>query len=98
MVFVSLAALALTHLALTNIYHGGTDVWLGWRVVQVSAAVLMTFIATTVVTMRRILRSMRKGRVSAYRSARACLASEEEEEAVQRPPEKAVSAPGHPVP
>jgi hypothetical protein len=58
MVFVSLAALALTHLALTDVYHGGTDVWLEWPVVQVSTAVLVIFIATTVVTMRRILRSM----------------------------------------
>jgi len=59
MAFVSLAALLCSHLALTDIYHGEADQSQEWRVVQVSAVILVAFIALAFFTLRRVLGSVR---------------------------------------
>ena len=56
--FGALAALLISHLALTDIYHGETDVAAEWRALQVSAAVITASVASTVVTLIRILKSV----------------------------------------
>ncbi len=55
--FVSLAALLLSYLALSDIYHGEADARLEWTVLQVSAVIPVAFIAGTVFTLGRVLRS-----------------------------------------
>jgi hypothetical protein len=57
MAFVSLAALLCSHLALTGIYHGEPDQTSEWAVLQASARILIVFIAMTVFTLARVLRS-----------------------------------------
>ena len=59
MAFASLAALLFSHLALTDIYHGDADQSAEWLVLQVSAGVLLAFIAITVLTLKRVLRDVR---------------------------------------
>ena len=59
MAFVSLAALLCSHLALTDIYHGEADQSLEWRIVQVAALIMVVFIAITIVTLKRVLRSVK---------------------------------------
>jgi hypothetical protein len=56
---LSLLAGLLTHLALTDIYHGEADVTLEWRIVQLSALVILTFIILALVTLGRALKHVR---------------------------------------
>ena len=54
---MSLLAGLITHLALTDIYHGETDVELEWNIVRVCALVLLVFIGTVLLTLGRVLRA-----------------------------------------
>jgi hypothetical protein len=60
MAFVSLAALLLSYLALTDIYHGEADASAEWAMVRVALTILVVFIATTVFTLQRVLRSFKQ--------------------------------------
>jgi hypothetical protein len=53
---LSLLALAFSHLALTDIAHGESDVSLEWHILRASALVILMFIALTLVTLRRVLK------------------------------------------
>jgi hypothetical protein len=53
---LSLLALALSHLALTDIAHGESDLSTEWGVLRVSALVILMFIALTLVTLQRVLK------------------------------------------
>jgi hypothetical protein len=53
--YISLAALAFSHLALTDIAHGEPDVTLEWNTIRASALVILTFITFSVFTLRRVL-------------------------------------------
>ncbi len=53
---LSLVALAVSHLALTDIAHGESDVSLEWHILRASALVILMFIALTLVTLRRVLK------------------------------------------
>ncbi len=55
---LSLLAGLATHLALTDIYHGEADVTLEWSIVRVCALIFLTFIGTTLFTLRRALKAM----------------------------------------
>ena len=57
---LSLVAGLFTHLALTDIYHGETDVTLEWNIVRVSALVWLAFIGMTLVTLGRALRTLKR--------------------------------------
>ena len=59
MAFVSLAALVLSYLALTDIYHGEADTSGEWNMVRVALIILTVFIAMTVFTLRRMLALLR---------------------------------------
>ncbi|HPT28192.1 MAG TPA: hypothetical protein PLZ95_17375 [Bryobacteraceae bacterium] len=56
--FASLAALLFSHLALHDIYYGEADQSLEWRVLQVAAVIMVAFIAFTVSTLIRVLKSV----------------------------------------
>jgi hypothetical protein len=55
---LSLIAGLFTHLALTDIYHGEPDASLEWKVVQLSALVILVFIAMTLFTLSRAWRAL----------------------------------------
>lgn len=55
---LSLLAGLLTHLALTDIYHGEADVTLEWNMVRIGALVLLVFIGMALFTLRRVLREL----------------------------------------
>ena len=55
---LSLLAVLIAHLALTDIYHGEVDVTLEWSVVRICALVLLVFISMAMFTLRRALREL----------------------------------------
>jgi hypothetical protein len=55
---LSLIAGLFTHLALTDIYHGEADASLEWKVVQLSALVILVFIAMTLCTLSRAWKAL----------------------------------------
>ena len=55
---LSLLAGLITHLALTDIYHGEADVTLEWSMIRICALVLLVFIGMTLFTLRRVLREL----------------------------------------
>jgi hypothetical protein len=52
---LSLGAMLFAHLALTDIYHGETDVSLEWNIVRGAALVILMFTAATLWTLGRAL-------------------------------------------
>ncbi len=54
---LSLLAMLLSFLALTDIAHGESDVVWEWRMLRVSALVLLMFIAMSMATLGRVLKS-----------------------------------------
>ena len=59
MAVLCLFLLMLGHLALTDIYHGEGDLAQEWRVLQLAAVLIAAFIAMTVATLLRVLRTVR---------------------------------------
>jgi hypothetical protein len=55
---LSLLAVLIAHMALTDIYHGGVDVTLELSVVRIYALVLLVFISMAMFTLRRALREL----------------------------------------
>jgi hypothetical protein len=55
---LSLLAVLIAHMALTDIYHGEVDVTLEWSVVRICALVLLVFISMALFTLRRALREL----------------------------------------
>jgi hypothetical protein len=53
---LSLLAVVVGHLALTDIYHGETDTSQEWRFLQVSAVIILAFHISALVTLWRLLR------------------------------------------
>ena len=54
---LSLLAVLVGHLALTDIYHGERDTSQEWRVLQLSAGVILAFQISALLTLWRLLRS-----------------------------------------
>jgi hypothetical protein len=54
--YISLAALILSHLALTDIAHGEPDVRLEWAILRLTAGLLLIFIILTLITTKRVLK------------------------------------------
>ncbi len=52
---LSLLALMGSHLALTDIYHGGEDVSLEWSFLRIAALIFIAFITSTMITLRKVL-------------------------------------------
>ena len=57
---LSLLAVFICHLALTDIYHLEADVTAEWRTVQICFAVIMAFQVSALVTLWRVLRASRQ--------------------------------------
>ena len=55
---LSLLALLFSHLALTDMYHGGEDVSLEWACLRIAALIFLAFITSTIITLRHVLNEM----------------------------------------
>ena len=55
---LSLLAGLTSHLALTDIYHGESDVTLEWTVVQTCELIFLAFIGMALFTLMRTLKAM----------------------------------------
>jgi hypothetical protein len=55
---LSLAAGALGHLALTDIYHAEGNLTLEWNMLRVFAAIFLIFIVYTLMTLRKISKTI----------------------------------------
>ena len=53
---LSLVAVLVSHLALTDIYHRETDTSQEWRALQISAGVILAFQISALITIWRLLR------------------------------------------
>lgn len=51
---LAVLALGVSHLALTDIWHGEGDLALEWRVLQLAAVVILTALVSSIVTLRRV--------------------------------------------
>ena len=54
---ISIVALILSHLALTDINHGEQNLTLEWTILQVSATIFLVFIVSTILTLIKVLKS-----------------------------------------
>ena len=52
----SILALIVSHLALTDIYHGGENTNLEWIILRIAAVVILIFIIFTMFTLRHVLK------------------------------------------
>jgi uncharacterized membrane protein YozB (DUF420 family) len=57
----SLAAVFFSHLALTDIYHGESDLRLEWNVLRVCFALIVTFQVFALLTLWRMIRKKNGG-------------------------------------
>ena len=57
---LSILALILSHLALTDIYHGGEDLSMEWSSLRITAIVFALFITSTIFTVRKVLKTYHK--------------------------------------
>jgi hypothetical protein len=53
---LSLVALFVCHLALTDIHHGEADLTLEWTILRVAAIIFFAFIVSTVLTIRQLFK------------------------------------------
>ena len=60
--FTAIFAMVLSHLALTDIHHGGEDLSLEWTVLRIAALVFLTFAVLTIITITKVLKSFREGK------------------------------------
>lgn len=58
---LSLIALAISFLALTDIRHGESDLSLEWKFLNLAALILLMYIFSGVVTLFRVLRFTKRG-------------------------------------
>jgi hypothetical protein len=56
--FLSILVGILSHLALTDIYHGGEDLTLEWNVLRLGAVIFFVFVVTSLLIMGRALKAM----------------------------------------
>lgn len=52
----SILGLIISHLALTDIYHGGEDFSLEWSILRISAVIFLAFIISTIFTLKQVLK------------------------------------------
>ena len=60
MILGALALLAgiVGHLALTDIYHGEVDVTLEWNILRVCALILLAFIGSSLITLKKAIKAL----------------------------------------
>ncbi len=52
----SILTLIISHLALTDIYHGGEDLSLEWSFLRIAVVIFLAFIISTIFTLRQVLK------------------------------------------
>lgn len=57
--FAAIPAGVVSHLALTDIFHGESDLRLEWRVLQVSALIIAAALVASLLALRTVLRDAR---------------------------------------
>ena len=60
MAFVSLAALITSNFAVQDLSRGNSDVLSDWVTLRVTMAIMVVFIAVTVIALSKVLRHLRK--------------------------------------
>lgn len=58
---LSLVAILFSHLALTDVWHGETEVALEWQMVRVGFLLILLFHVSSFVTLFQVLRTTRPG-------------------------------------
>ncbi|MCP4021597.1 MAG: hypothetical protein GY729_07130 [Desulfobacteraceae bacterium] len=53
---VSMIMLGISHLALTDIYHGQEDLSYEWAFLRISALIFIVFIISTIFTLQKVLK------------------------------------------
>lgn len=53
---LSILGLLLSHLALTDIYHGEENLVLEWSLLRITAIIFIVFIISTVLTLKQVLK------------------------------------------
>ena len=53
---LSILALILSHLALTDIYHGEKDLRMEWSVLRIAAIIFLAFMISTVLTLKQVFK------------------------------------------
>jgi hypothetical protein len=53
---LSILALVFSHLALTDIYHGGEDLVIEWSLLRIAAIIFIVFITSTILTLKQVLK------------------------------------------
>jgi len=55
---LALLAGIVGHLALTDIFHNEADVTLEWNVLRICALILLTFIGSSLITLRKAIKAL----------------------------------------
>ncbi len=55
---LSILAGILSHLALTDIYHGEGDLTLEWNILQAGALIIFSFVVSSLLTLKKALKAM----------------------------------------
>ncbi len=53
---LSILALIISHLALTDIYHGEEDLSMEWAFLRIAAVIILAFIISTIFTLIQVLK------------------------------------------
>ena len=53
---LSILALIISHLALTDIYHEGEDLSLEWSFLRITAVIFLAFIISAILTLKQVLK------------------------------------------
>lgn len=55
---LALLAGIMSHLALTDIYHGEVDVSLEWNILRICAMILLAFIGASLITLKQAIKAL----------------------------------------
>jgi len=55
---LSILAGILSHLALTDIYHGEGDLTLEWNILQAGALIIFSFVVSSLLVLKKALKAM----------------------------------------
>jgi len=53
---LSILALIISHLTLTDIYHGEEDLIMEWSFLRIAAVIILAFIISTIFTLKQVLK------------------------------------------
>jgi hypothetical protein len=53
---LSILALSISYLALSDIYHGEEDLSMEWSFLRITAIIFIAFVTSTIVTLKQVLK------------------------------------------